>query len=145
MRNIFLVLLAFGLGFLTGAESPGRVTGIGGVFFQSKDPAALKAWYGRHLGMTIDEHGSMFEWKTLESKRGVTQWSVMPAKSDYFAPSASPFMINYRVSDLSALLARLRAADVKILDEVEVTSYGNFVHILDPDGNKVELWEPPAE
>lgn len=139
-----LIGLAFGLGYLTGAETPGRVTGIGGVFFQSKDPATLKAWYARHLGMAVDEHGTLFEWKTLDGQRGVTQWSVMSAQSDYFAPSASTFMVNYRVSDLNVLVTRLRGEGVKILDEVEVTSYGNFVHILDPDGNKVELWEPPA-
>lgn len=145
----FSLLLAFGLGFvshrLVAAESPARVTGIGGVFFQSKDPEALKAWYSRHLGMPTNEHGCLFEWKTVDSKRGVTQWSVMKAGSKYFAPSNSPWMINYRVTGLADLVSRLRADGVQVLDEIEATDYGSFVHVLDLDGNKVELWEPPTE
>lgn len=145
---LFSLSLAFGLGFLShhlvAAESPARVTGIGGVFFQSKDPAALKDWYSRHLGMPMNEHGTMFEWKTLESRRGVTQWSVMKEKSSYFAPSTAPFMINYRVQGLAELVKRLRADGVQVLDEIEATDYGSFVHVLDLDGNKVELWEQPA-
>ena len=151
LKSTFVIslTLAFGLGFLShrllAAESPSRVTGIGGVFLQSKDPAALKAWYGRHLGMPQNEHGTLFEWKTVDSKRGVTQWSVMKQGSKYFAPSSSTFMINYRVSGLTELVKQLRADGVQVLDEIEPTEYGSFVHVLDLDGNKVELWEPPAE
>lgn len=148
MRNILFFSLAFSLGFLAhsfaeSTESHGKVTGIGGVFFQSNDPAALKAWYEKHLGMPMNEHGVMFEWKTLESKRGVTQWSVMKSGSKYFAPSKSPLMINYRVDNLQAMVKRLKEEKVEVLDSIEVTDYGNFVHVLDGDGNKVELWEPP--
>ena len=148
MRNSYWLgslMLAFALGFVShqwvAAESPARVTGIGGVFFKSKDPAALKAWYAGHLGMPMDEYGARFEWKSLDAQPGVTQWSVMPAKTNYFAPSSAPFMINYRVTGLSALVTRLRAEGVQVLDEIEVTSYGSFVHVLDPDENKDELWE----
>ena len=146
MRYVTLFLLAFGLGFWahSAAEGPGRATGIGGVFLTSEDPAALKGWYQRHLGMPMDEHGVMFEWKTLDSKRGVTQWSVMRKGSEYLAPSKAPYMINYRVDHLETLVERLKADKVQVLDAVEVTPYGNFVHVLDCDGNKVELWEPPA-
>ncbi len=95
--------------------------------------------------MPQNEHGTLFEWKILESKRGVTQWSVMKQGSQYFAPSSSTFMVNYRVSGLTELVKQLRADGVQVLDAIEPTDYGSFVHVLDLDGNKVELWEPPAE
>lgn len=147
MRRVSFFLLAFGLGYLAhpSAESAGRATGIGGIFFVSDNPAALKDWYHEHLGMPMNEHGTMFEWKTLESKPGVTQWSVMKRGSSYFSPSSSPFMINYRVDNLPAMVERLKAENVRVLDAIEVTDYGSFVHVLDCDGNKVELWEPPVE
>ncbi|MFN8613064.1 MAG: VOC family protein [Vulcanimicrobiota bacterium] len=139
------MIIAFGLGYLahSSAENSGHVTGIGGVFFESKDPEALKSWYAKHLGIKMDAHGHMFEWKTLDSKAGVTQWSVMPAGTKYLKPSRSAFMINYRVDHLKELVARLKADKVPVLDAIEVTPYGDFVHILDADGNKVELWQPP--
>lgn len=145
MSRLLTLLTAFILGYALGAQpNQTKVTGIGGVFFQSKDPAALKAWYSKHLGLAMNEHGHMFEWKTLESRRGVTQWSVMKEGSNYFAPSPARFMINYRVADLDSLLVELRRDGVTILDDVDSSEYGKFVHILDGDGNKVELWQPPA-
>lgn len=145
MKKVLFFVVAFGLGFAAHslAEDPARVTGVGGVFIQSKDPVALKAWYKDHLGMPMDKYGTRFEWKTQEGHRGVTQWSVMPSGSKYFEPSTSTFMVNYRVSHLEALVARLKEDKVQVLDAVEATPYGKFVHVLDLDGNKVELWEPP--
>lgn len=150
MRKTFPLLLAFGLGFFShpllpaasATHPPPRTTGIGGIFFQSKDPGALKQWYARHLGLEMNEYGTTFYWQTPDSRPGLTQWTVMPADSKYFAPSASTFMINYRVENLAALVPALRQEGVKVLDEIDVQSYGSFVHILDCDGNKVELWEP---
>ncbi|MBS2035566.1 VOC family protein [bacterium] len=147
MRNCLFFTLAFGLGFLahSSAENSARVTGIGGVFFESQNPEALKSWYEKQLGIKMDDHGHMFEWKTLDAKSGVTQWSVMRAGNKYLQPSKSHFMINYRVEHLKELVEHLKANRVKVLDAIEVTPYGDFVHILDADGNKVELWQPPAE
>lgn len=150
MRKTLPLLLAFTTGLFchrlfpnAAADSAPRATGIGGIFFKSQNPAALKQWYARHLGLKMDEHGTMFHWQTTDSKPGLTQWSVMPAQTDYFAPSTAPFMINYRVQNLAALVPTLRAEGVKVVDDIDVQSYGSFVHILDCDGNKVELWEPP--
>ena len=151
MRKIFPLCLAFGLGLFchrlipqARADNPTRVTGIGGIFFKSADPAALKKWYSQHLGLSMDKHGHMFKWQTVDSKPGLTQWSIFPTKTDYFEPSSSSFMINYRVANLESLVVTLRSEGVTVLDKVDVQSYGRFVHILDPDGNKIELWEPPA-
>lgn len=124
-----------------------RVTGIGGIFFLAKDPVALRAWYQRHLGINVEEWGgTAFSWADEAGKPagGTTVWSIGTAGSDYFAPSASPFMINYRVDDLAALLAALREEGCNVVDKTDDSEYGKFGWVIDPEGNKVELWEPPA-
>jgi len=124
-----------------------RVQGIGGIFIKSKDPDGLKAWYRTHLGMDIQDWGGMtFHWSTPDqpNPHGVTVWSVFEATSKYFDPSPAPFMVNYRVADLHALLATLRAEGCEVDDKTEDSEFGKFGWVMDPDGNRVELWEPPA-
>ncbi|WP_395701355.1 VOC family protein [Aquabacterium sp.] len=124
-----------------------RVTGIGGIFFKSQDPKALSAWYQTHLGIDVQPWGgAAFRWQSEDNPNGVgtTAWSPFGADTSYFAPSTAPFMINYRVADLHALLAALRAEGVQVEDKVDESEYGKFGWIVDPEGNKVELWEPPA-
>jgi catechol 2,3-dioxygenase-like lactoylglutathione lyase family enzyme len=124
-----------------------KVTGIGGVFFKSRgDGAALAAWYRKHLGLPLEDFGgAIFRWSDDEAEdQGLTVWHVASAESRWFSPSESPFMINYRVDDLGALLAQLRADGVEILKGPESHENGRFAWIMDPDGNKVELWEPMA-
>jgi predicted enzyme related to lactoylglutathione lyase len=124
-----------------------RVTGIGGVFFKARDPKAMHAWYRLHLGIDVqDWGGAVFKWVDAEKQPagGTTTWSIGPADGDYFAPSSAPFMVNYRVGDLHALLAALRAEGCQVLDKVDDSEYGKFGWVMDPEGNKVELWEPPA-
>ncbi|MEL6636461.1 MAG: VOC family protein [Bacteroidota bacterium] len=124
-----------------------KVTGIGGVFFKCRDPKAMKEWYGEHLGLITDDYGGAFQWRQYDQpeKSGYTAWSPFRRDSDYFAPSEKDFMFNYRVADLDALLAELRKAGISIIGEVQVFDYGRFAHILDPEGNKIELWEPRDE
>jgi predicted enzyme related to lactoylglutathione lyase len=119
-----------------------RVTGIGGIFFKCEDPKAIKEWYATHLGIPVDNYGWTFWWKDKDGNECSTQWSPFEAKSNYFAPSEKPFMINYRVDDLEALLAVLKEEGVTIVGEIETYDYGKFGWILDPEGNKIELWEP---
>ncbi len=121
-----------------------KVTGIGGVFFKCEDPEVMKRWYAEKLGMITNEYGAAFEWRQAENpeKSGYTSWSPFSRKSTYFAPSKKEFMINYRVADLTALIEELRAGGVPIVGEIEQFDYGKFAHILDPEGNKIELWEP---
>ena len=124
-----------------------RVTGIGGVFFKSKgDGKALAAWYQQHLGMPLEAYGgAVLRWADdRAADRGATAWHVAGKDSKWFGPSESPFMINYRVDDMDALLARLRAGGVEILKGPDADELGKFAWIMDPDGNKVELWEPAA-
>jgi len=124
-----------------------RVTGIGGIFFKSKDPKALGAWYKRHLGIDVqDWGGAAFTWADAEGKPtgGTTIWSVGAADGDWFAPSPASFMINYRVEDLATLLQTLRAEGCTVLDKTEDSEYGKFGWVMDPEGHKVELWQPPA-
>ncbi len=124
-----------------------RVTGIGGVFFKSKDPKALGAWYKNHLGIDVEEWGgTAFRWKGTDNPEGIgtTVWSPFSADTNYFSPSAATFMINYRVEDLHALLAVLRDEGVEVEAKVEESEFGKFGWVLDPEGNKIELWEPPA-
>jgi len=123
-----------------------RVTGIGGVLFKSKDPKALAAWYRTHLGLNVEEWGGVaFKWANPEnpSGTGTTVWSPFKQETTYFAPSQASFMINYRVEDLHALLATLRAEGCQVEDKVEESEYGKFGWVLDPEGNKLELWQPP--
>jgi predicted enzyme related to lactoylglutathione lyase len=121
-----------------------KVTGIGGIFFKCKDPDAMKNWYRQHLGMATDAYGTNFEWRQAEDteQKGFTQWSPFSDKTKYFEPSQKDFMINYRVENLEALLKELVEAGVPVTDEIETFEYGKFVHIMDPEGNKIELWEP---
>ena len=124
-----------------------RVTGIGGIFFKAKDAAALRAWYQKHLGIEVQEWGgAAFRWMDADGKpeAGTTIWTVADAHSDYFAPSSSSFMVNYRVADLRALLEALRAEGCNVIDKTDDSEYGKFGWLIDPEGNKVELWEPPA-
>jgi len=122
-----------------------RVTGIGGIFFKAKDPAALAAWYRDHLGLEVtDWNGAIFNWGGDGSAPGMTLWSPFAADTDAMAPGTAAFMINFRVADLDALLAALRAEGCEVLDST-ASEQGKFGWILDPEGNKVELWEPPAE
>jgi len=121
-----------------------RVTGIGGIFFKCKDPKKLKEWYKTHLGIDAGAYGATFEWREAadSTKKGVTQWTPFPETSKYFEPSSKDFMINYRVENLDALVEELKNEGVDVLDKIEPTGYGKFVHILDLEGNKVQLWEP---
>ena len=121
-----------------------RVTGIGGIFFKCKDPEKIKEWYKTHLGFNTDPYGTKFEWRQEDdsTKEGYTVWSPFPDKTDYFEPSSKDFMINYRVENLEALVEALKKEGVTVLDKIETYDYGKFVHILDIEGNKIELWEP---
>lgn len=124
-----------------------RVTGIGGVFFNAKDPVALRAWYQRHLGIDVQEWGgAVFTWADGNGNpvQGSTTWSIGAADNNYFAPSTSPFMVNYRVDDLAALLQALRDEGCQVLEKTEDSEYGKFGWVMDPEGHKVELWQPPA-
>lgn len=123
-----------------------RVTGIGGIFFKSQDPKALGEWYRVHLGIDLEPWGgAAFRWVTPDNPGGVgtTIWSPFPADTAYFAPSAAPFMVNFRVHDLHALLAALRAEGCQVDDKVDESEYGKFGWVMDPEGNRVELWQPP--
>jgi len=125
-----------------------RVTGIGGIFIKSKDPARLKAWYREHLGMDVQDWGGMtFPWHTPESPNpdGMTVWSVFDASSKYFDPSTAPFMVNYRVENLHDVLESLRAEGCDVERKTEESEFGKFGWVIDPDGNKIELWEPPTK
>jgi len=125
-----------------------KVTGIGGVFFKStKDHKALAAWYQKHLGMPLESWGgAMLKWpKDRAGDEGVTVWHVAEPNTKWFAPSTASFMINYRVDDMTGLLANLRAAGIEIIKGPDTDDNGTFAWILDPDGNKVELWQPKAQ
>ena len=124
-----------------------RVTGIGGIFFKAKDPKALGAWYKDHLGIDVQPWGgAAFDWTDDEGKPvgGTTAWSIASSESKQFAPSNAQFMVNYRVADLHGLVKALRDEGCNVLDKVEDSEYGKFAWVIDPEGNKVELWEPGA-
>jgi len=122
-----------------------RVTGIGGIFFKSADPKALAAWYRDHLGIQVsDWGGAAFEWGGPDSPKGTTIWSPFQQDTSYMAPSTASFMVNYRVDDLDALLAALRAEGCNVVGDPQDSEYGRFGWVLDPEGNKIELWQPPA-
>lgn len=124
-----------------------KVTGIGGIFFTSKNPDKTKRWYDEHLGFDVDKYGSLFRFRDDEQpeKRGHLQWSIFPEDNPYLSPSKKNFMINYRVENLEELYKDLQQEGVEILDKIETYEYGKFLHIMDPDGNKIELWEPIDE
>jgi len=121
-----------------------KVTGIGGIFFKCKDAKKISEWYKTHLGMDTNQYGANFEWREAEdpTKTGSTQWSPFDEKTKYFEPSTKDFMINYRVENLEALVEQLKSEGVTIVDKIETYDYGKFVHIIDVEGNKVQLWEP---
>lgn len=121
-----------------------KVTGIGGIFFFSDDPKKIKQWYNQNLGLEIVDYGSIFEFRNANKPEEVNYliWGPFKKSSSYFSPSNKEFMINYRVQNIEGLVERLRANGVTILDSIETYDYGKFVHILDPEGTKVELWEP---
>ena len=122
-----------------------RVTGIGGIFFKAQDPKAMKDWYRKHLDIDAGDYGASFHWCEADDpeKRGETVWTLFPHDPKYFAPSNSPFMVNYRVEDLHGLVALLREEGVEV-EKVDDSDYGRFAWISDPEGNRIELWEPPA-
>lgn len=121
-----------------------KVTGIGGIFFKCKDPDKMREWYKTHLGLNTNQYGAVFEWRqaTDSTKKGFTQWSPFAETTKYFEPSTKDYMINYRVADLEGLVDQLKKDGVTIADKIEVVDYGKFVHIIDIEGNKIELWEP---
>jgi lactoylglutathione lyase len=124
-----------------------RVTGIGGIFFKCNDPKAQREWYTNHLGLKVDDYGATFEWRESDDpeKKGHTVWSTFKNDTDYFAPSEKEFMINFRVENLKELLAALKKEGIQQVGEVQEFEYGKFAHIMDPEGNKIELWEPQPE
>ncbi|MGB5107600.1 MAG: VOC family protein [Candidatus Zixiibacteriota bacterium] len=156
MKNKAWIIFAFAMTFALGyalsqavdaktADAPkvGRVTGIGGVFFKCQDPGKVKEWYNAHLGFSTDKYGVNFEWweNPDSSKKGSTQWGPFKETTKYFEPSTKQFMINYRVDDLASLVNQLRKDSVTIVDTLETYDYGKFIHIMDIEGNKIELWE----
>ncbi len=156
MRTLLIAtafIITFGLGYAahqmvqpSATETP-HVTGIGGIFFKSKDPAQLRDWYRTHLGIATDQYGTNFEWRqgADTTKKGFTQWSPFHEKITYFGDSGQDYMINYRVTDLEGLVENLKAKGVTVVDKMMVEKYGKFIHILDGEGHKVELWEPNDE
>lgn len=120
-----------------------RVTAVGGVFFKCKNPEAQKDWYAKHLGLAMDKFGTSFEWRHTEEKekKGFSVWSPFENDTDYFGAASQQYMINYRVDDLEALVKILKEEGVTIVDQMEIYEYGKFIHILDGEGNRVELWE----
>jgi predicted enzyme related to lactoylglutathione lyase len=157
MQKITLLILAlaisFGFGFAFKAiitkpsDYPSemkKVTGIGGIFFKCKNPKMITEWYQKHLGLDTNPYGATFEWyeSADSTKKGQTQWTPFAETTRYFEPSTKDFMINYRVANLDELVAQLKKESVTIIDSIETYDYGKFVHILDIEGNKIELWEP---
>lgn len=129
---------------ITMKDTTPKVTGIGGIFFRTKNPDEIKQWYGKNLGLAIDEYGSAFEFRNANMPEEINylRWSPFDEKTDYFAPSKKDFMINYRVQNIEGLVRKLKENGVTVLDDIVAYEYGKFVHILDPEGNKIELWEP---
>lgn len=147
------LITTFALGFafrtlvdnINQEETPKKkVTGIGGIFFKCKDPKKVREWYSTHLGLNTNKYGTVFEWRqgADTTKKGFTQWSPFIETTKYFQPSTKEFMINYRVADLEWLVSELKKAGVTVTDTIQEVEYGKFVHILDVEGNKLELWEP---
>jgi predicted enzyme related to lactoylglutathione lyase len=157
MKKTLLIILAFVLTFVLGyafnsitnksnskKQSVRKVTGIGGVFFKCKDPKKIREWYETNLGLNTNEYGAVFEWRqgADSTQKGFTTWSPFGEKTKYFEPSTRDFMINYRVNNLEQLLDELQKNGVTITDKIATVEYGKFVHIMDIEGNKIELWEP---
>ena len=121
-----------------------KVTGIGGIFFKCKDPKKMREWYGKELGLQVNQYGTSFAWYqgADSTKKAYTQWTPFKETTKYFEPGKADFMVNYRVENLVSLVRQLKADGVTVTDTIESASYGKFVHILDAENNKVELWEP---
>jgi predicted enzyme related to lactoylglutathione lyase len=121
-----------------------RVTGIGGIFFKARDAKALREWYRKHLGIDVqDWGGASLLWKDDDAQNGMTVWSIFEGESKYFNPSTAPFMVNYRVADLHAVLAALREEGCNVDEKVDESEFGKFGWVMDPEGNRIELWQPP--
>ena len=157
MEKRIFIIAAFVITFLLGfgfnsmitnhdnqSKKINKVTGIGGIFFKCKDPAKMREWYSKNLGIVSGQYGTKFEWRqgADSSKYGCTQWSLFSEKTKYFEPSTKEFMINYRVENLVELVEDLKKEGVTIVDTIESFDYGKFIHIMDIEGNKIELWEP---
>ena len=156
MKKLSLVFLVITASFISGfalktilsnkdkTTTMKKVTGIGGIFFKCKDPGKMKQWYHENLGLNTNDFGATFNWFEGDNstKKGSTQWAPFPEKTKYFDPSTKDFMINYTVDNLEALVEELKKNGVTIVDNIESYDYGKFVHLLDPEGNKIELWEP---
>lgn len=157
MKKITLITLALATSFCFGVafksiitNSSGdnttmkRATGIGGIFFKCKEPKKIREWYQTHLGLNTNQYGAVFEWRqgADSSKKGFSQWSPFKETTKYFEPSTKEFMINYRVENLTALVDELKKEGVTVTDTLATYDYGKFVHIMDIEGNKIELWEP---
>jgi predicted enzyme related to lactoylglutathione lyase len=148
---VLALLTGFGLGFgfrsiqsFEKKTAAKKVTGIGGIFFKCRDPKKMREWYSKNLGFATNDYGAVFEWRqgADSSKKGFLQWSPFRESTKYFEPSTKDFMINYRVENLEGLIEQLRKDSVTITDKMENAEYGKFVHIMDIEGNKIELWEP---
>ena len=157
MKNTTLIFLtiaisfSFGFAFKTIISKPiidqtnvKKATGIGGVFFKCKNPKKVREWYATNLGLNTNQYGAVFEWRqgADSSQKGFTQWSPFNENTKYFEPSTKDFMINYRVENLEELINQLRKSGVIIADSIQTVEYGKFVHIMDIEDNKIELWEP---
>lgn len=153
MKKILLLFLIITASFVSGyafktilnTQAPNsKVTAIGGIFFKCKDPKKVRAWYQTHLGLNTNAYGAVFEWYqgADSTKKGFTQWSPFKETTSYFLPSTKDFMINYRVGNLELLVAELKKNGVTVTDTIQTYDYGKFVHIMDIEGNKIELWEP---
>ncbi|QNK00252.1 VOC family protein [Dyella telluris] len=120
-----------------------KVTGLGGIFFKARDPAALADWYAQHLGLQVEGWGGV-RFDEDPARPGYTLWSPFAADTTYFAPSTQPYMLNFRVDDLDGMFAQLQAAGVATDGDIEDSEYGRFLRIMDPEGTRLELWQPPA-
>lgn len=145
------LLAVFCIGWISGTnvsrkkeQKMKRVTSIGGIFFKCKNPAAIRDWYAKHLGLKTDQYGTNFEWRQADAgtKKGFTQWGPFNQSTRYFEPSSKDFMINYRVENLTLLVEELKKEGVTLIDTIQTFEYGKFIHLLDIEGNKIELWEP---
>lgn len=125
-------------------DSTPKVTGIGGIFFFTDNPKETREWYAKNLGFDVNDWGSTFKSRNLNNPEEINsvQWSPFKNGDEYFSPSKKDFMINYRVQNIEELVEQLKQNNVTILDNIETYDYGKFVHILDAEGNKIELWEP---
>lgn len=157
MKSVFILLIPFffscqrasetnrpDLNEIPVIDTTPRVTGIGGVFFYADQPSSTKNWYADQLGITTDDYGAVFEFRNANRPNEINylRWSLFSDTIRFMAPSEKKFMINYRVNNLRGLVRKLKTSNVNILDTIETYNYGSFIHIMDPEGNKIELWEP---